>query len=48
MYAGLQQDVTCPHLVRIMSPITIDARTNEYITASVTFELAPSMFKYVA
>jgi hypothetical protein len=47
MYAGLNNDVTWPHLVRIMSPITIDARTHEYITASVTFELAPSMFKDV-
>jgi hypothetical protein len=48
VYAGIAKEVTVPHLVRLMSPITIDARTYEHVIASATLELAPSMFKQMA
>ena len=36
---------TTPHLVRLMSTIVIDTKTATHITASITLEVAPSMFK---
>lgn len=48
MYSGLVGEISIPHLVRLMSTITIEAKTNDYVVASATFELAPSMFKQLA
>jgi hypothetical protein len=45
MYAGLHGQRTYRHLVRLTSTVTIDTKTINYVTASVTLEVAPSMFK---
>jgi len=45
MYAGLKAQATFPHLVRLNSTITIDAKTATHVFASVTLEVAPSTFK---
>lgn len=45
MYAGRVGANTYPHLVRIVSSITIDSKTVTHVVASVTLEIAPSMFK---
>jgi hypothetical protein len=45
MYSGLHRQRTYRHLVRLMSTVTIDTRTLTHVTASITLEVAPSMFK---
>ena len=45
MYSFLDRARTTPHLVRLMSTISIDTKTATHVTVSVTLEVAPSMFK---
>jgi hypothetical protein len=45
MYAGLNARRTFPHLVRLMSPITIDAKSSTHFVASVVLDMAPSNYK---
>lgn len=49
MYSAYTRTRTSPHLVRLMSTITIDTRNTTHVNASVTLEVAPSMLiKYLA
>jgi hypothetical protein len=45
MYAGLKAQRTFPHLVRLISQVTIDAKSSTHVAVSVTFEMSPSTFK---
>lgn len=45
MYAGLNASKLFPHIVRLSSTITIDAKTSTHVIASMTLELSPTAFK---
>lgn len=43
MYAGLDDNITSPTLIRFISPVTSVNMSDEYVQLSVAAEFAPSM-----